>query len=92
MSKILLKDIITDLSDEHGIAKADVSKLVRGTFDIIELALAHGDDVQLTGFGTFTTAERPERTRNVFGKPTIIPALTQVKFKPGKNLRDTVAG
>ena len=55
-------------------------------------ALAKGEKVQLTGFGTFETKERSARMgRNVHTKEAMeIPASRVPTFKPSKNLKDLV--
>jgi DNA-binding protein HU-beta len=68
------------------------SKAVDGFFEAIQGALAKGEDVALTGFGSFTVAQRSERQgRNPkTGDAITIAASKQVKFKPGKALKEGV--
>jgi DNA-binding protein HU-beta len=69
------------------------SKAVDGFLEAIQGALAKGEDVALTGFGSFTISRRSEREgRNPkTGEPLMIAASKQVKFKPGKALKEGVA-
>ena len=92
MEAVLLSEIVEHVADTTGVTKADTSKVIKAALRTIEETLADGIDVQLTGFGKFSTRERPASTRNVFGKEHNIPAMTLVKFKPGKSLRVAVAG
>lgn len=59
----------------------------------IETALAKGDSVALTGFGTFKVAERNARTaRNPrTGEPIEIKARKVVKFTAGKKLKEAIS-
>ena len=59
-------------------------------FDFIAMNLAEGNDVQITGFGKFTTAKRASRVRNVFGAEHVIPERQVAKFKAGRTLRDLI--
>ena len=55
-------------------------------------ALADGDKVQISGFGTFEVRHRKARTgRNPrTGEPVEIAASNAPAFKPGKNLKEAV--
>ena len=63
-----------------------------GLFDAIQDALARGDSIALTGFGTFSVKSRPARTgRNPgTGESIEIAASMAPSFKAGKTLRDAV--
>ena len=78
-------------------SKADISKKAAGDAvdAIIETITAHlkkGERVQLPGFGSFSVSERAARTgRNPATGATIhIPASKNVRFKMGKELKDTL--
>ena len=63
MDKVILKkDMIRRLQNETGLKKLDIINVVKGVFNIVEEALADGDSVHITGFGTFKTAERRPKT------------------------------
>ncbi len=55
-------------------------------------ALANGESVTFTGFGTFKVVERAERKgRNPrTGEEMLIPASKAAKFTPGKLLKDSL--
>ena len=65
---------------------------VDGVLDAIQDALAKGDTVALTGFGTFSVRSRPARTgRNpATGESIEIAASKSPAFKAGKTLRDAI--
>jgi DNA-binding protein HU-beta len=69
------------------------SNAVDAIFDTIQTALAKGEDIALTGFGSFSLIARKARQgRNPkTGTPITIAASKQVKFKAGKNLKEGVA-
>lgn len=78
-------------------ATADLSKAQAGwaldaVIKNIELALAQGDSVNITGFGKFTVSERSARTgRNPQTGETIQIAASKVpKFSPGKDFKRIV--
>jgi DNA-binding protein HU-beta len=66
---------------------------LQGFTGAIEEALASGETVSLTGFGSFSVTTRAARTgRNPqSGKEIKIAARKVVKFKAGKGLADDVA-
>ena len=51
-------DLIAAVATATGISKSDAAGAVDSTFDVISDALRRGDDVRLTGFGTFDVADR----------------------------------
>ena len=85
-------DLINVVADAAGITKAQAGDAVNAVFDGIEETLKKGDKASFVGFGTFATAHRAAREgRNpATGKTIQIAAKTQVKFKAGKGLVDSV--
>jgi len=74
------------------IAKAEVERIVNGFMDEVKNAVANGDSVQLTGFGTFENRRRAAReARNPqTGEAILIPEKRVPAFKPGKAFKDAV--
>jgi len=72
--------------------KASASRAVEAVLDNIADALKNGDQVTLSGFGTFSVTARAARTgRNPrTGESINIPASKNPKFKAGKGLKDAV--
>ena len=94
-SKALSKqDIATTIADKMDMSRAKASEAVDAMLAAIGDALKSKSEVRLTGFGTFTTSARKATTgRNPrTGEEIKIAASTSVKFKPGKALKDSVAG
>ncbi|MEW8701941.1 MAG: HU family DNA-binding protein [Candidatus Thiodiazotropha sp.] len=75
-----------------GLPKELAARAVDTTVTSITHALAQGEDVRITGFGTFRTRTRPERqVRNPrTGCLSMAPESRHVRFVPGSALRDAV--
>jgi len=90
MTKTELVDLI---SKKSGISKVKSKEALNAFTDGIMKALKKKDGrVTLVGFGTFTKVRRKARKGRDpnTGKPIKIKAKNVVKFKPGKNLRESV--
>jgi DNA-binding protein HU-beta len=74
--------------------ETQVTAVVNATFNAIQDALAKGDEVALTGFGTFRISERGSREgRNPqTGERITIPSRKSPSFKPGTQLKRAVSG
>ena len=85
-------ELITKISEKAEVSKATAEKLLNATLTSIHEGLAEGENLTLVGFGTFSVVNRAARTgRNPqTGKAINIPAKNVVKFKPGKNLSESV--
>ena len=85
-------DLINTVSDSAGITKEQAAAAVNSVFSSIESTLKAKEKAAFIGFGTFSTSERAAREgRNPSTGATIqIAAKTQIKFKPGKALADSV--
>ena len=69
------------------------AEIVNTVFAIISETLAKGESVIITGFGKFESVTTKARTgRNPkTGEPVEIPAKTAIKFRPGKNLKESAS-
>jgi len=85
-------ELVSAIAENAGITKADASRALQALIETITTAMSNGDSVSLTGFGTFTVAERAARTgRNPSnGKALKIAAKKVAKFKAGKGLSQAV--
>ena len=85
-------DLINAVAGATGSTKADAGNAVDAILDAIAGALRNGDDVRLTGFGTFSVSHRSARMgRNPrTGASMYIPASNQPKFKAGATLKSAV--
>ena len=86
------QDLIDAVSAKSNLPKRQVAMVIDATFNAIRDAMAEGQKVTMTGFGSFEVAQRNEREgRNPrTGEKMKIPPSTQVKFKAGKGLKDLV--
>jgi DNA-binding protein HU-beta len=87
-------ELVAAVADESGLSKSDAGKAVDALFGAIQKTLSKGDEVRITGFGTFGVAERAaSKGRNpATGEEIQIPASKRPKFTAGKPLKDAVKG
>ncbi|MEO0017508.1 MAG: hypothetical protein RLZZ522_791 [Verrucomicrobiota bacterium] len=77
------------------ISQQEIAEILQTFIDEITDALAHGDNVVMRKFGTFEVREMKAKLGRNPKNPTAtvkIPARVGVKFRPGKELKDKVAG
>ena len=84
--------LIDALADKAGLTKVDAKKAVDIVTEVITGALARGEKITWTGFGTFEVRSRAARMgRNPqTGVPMRIPATKTPAFRAGKSLKDAV--
>ena len=86
-------DLIAALASRftHLTAK-DAEIVVKDILDAIGNSLAHGDRVEIRGFGSFSLNYRsPRKGRNPkSGDPVSVPAKYVPHFKAGKEMRERV--
>lgn len=82
------------VAEEAGLNRAQASRAIDALLNSITQSLASGEEVRLTGFGTFRVAETKARTgHNPQTKETIeIAAGKRAAFKPGEALKSAVKG
>ncbi len=85
-------EMIEALANATGLTKADSERAFNGVFDLLKGELAKGNNVSVSGFGTFRISERAAREgRNPATGETIkIAASKNVSFKAGKDLKESV--
>ena len=85
-------ELVDALSKDSGLTKADSEKAINSFISIMEKTLKKGQDVSLVGFGSFSVKETAGRSGRNFktGATISIPPRKSVRFKPGKNLKDSV--
>ncbi|MGD9548920.1 MAG: HU family DNA-binding protein [Candidatus Krumholzibacteriia bacterium] len=91
-------ELIEQVARKSNLSKAAARRAVDAIFStvpkegIIASAVAGGDRVQITGFGTFEQRKRKKRNgRNpLTGDPIVIPAAKYPAFTAGKSLKDRV--
>lgn len=85
-------DLITKITEKADLSKTQATDALNAVLGTISETLQDNEKVTLVGFGTFSLNHRPAREgRNPSNGKTIqIAAKNQVKFKPGKELSDSV--
>jgi DNA-binding protein HU-beta len=86
------KDFIAAIAENAEVTKKDAEAVVKATFAVLEKAMADGDRVSITGFGTFEVRERKARTgKNPRTGATVkIAACKAPAFKASHVLKDAV--
>jgi len=87
------QDLVAGAATAAGVTKKDASAVLEAILDLITKSLKKGENVTITGFGTFRVSARAARTgvnpRNPSEKIKI-PAMNLPAFKAGKSLKDAV--
>ena len=94
MNKADLASKLWELHSQKGVdvSKRHAEEVVDFVFDSIADCLKKGEEVSISGFGTFVAKQRKARTaRNPrTGEAVQVPAMKVPKFKAGKGLKDAV--
>ncbi|HKG26830.1 MAG TPA: HU family DNA-binding protein [Thermomicrobiales bacterium] len=86
------QDLVRSVAQQTSKPESQVAPIVSAVFATIEQALADGDEVAVSGFGSFRVVERPARTgRNPQTRQeiTIGPRRTPA-FRAGASLKRAV--
>jgi len=87
------RDLVVRISSETGLIQQQVLDVVQRTLDYIAEAVAKGETVELRNFGVFEVKIRKARIGRNPNSPEAdvrIPPRAVVKFKPGKEMRESV--
>lgn len=82
--------LIEKIADHAQMTKTQSEALLDATLEVIQKAVAKGEEVKLVGFGTFSRLSRkPRAGRNPkTGQPVTIPGAKIPRFKPGKEFKE----
>ena len=85
-------ELVDAIAASTGLSKSDGANAIDGMLNAISGALKDGDEVRLTGFGTFSVAQRKasEGRNPRTGEIIQIPASKLLKDKPGKILKQAM--
>ena len=85
-------ELVAAAAKKSGLTQKDTDKALNALMEAVSEALANGDKVQLTGFGTFEVREKAAREgRNPRTGETIsVPASKAPAFKAGASLKKAV--
>ena len=88
------KDLVQTVAQEAGLSAAQADTAVSATLDAVVAAVAAGEKVSLSGFGTFEQRSRAARSgRNPqTGEPLEIAASVAPAFKPASAFKQAVSG
>ena len=87
-------DIAELLNKQVGLSRAESAELVEQVLDMVTEALETGENVKISGFGTFVLRDKNERVgRNPkTGIEVPITPRRVLTFRPSQTLRDRVSG
>jgi DNA-binding protein HU-beta len=87
------RDLIDAVAETADITKKEAATALEATLDVIQTVVTAGDEVRISGFGVFDSAERPPRKGvNAFnGEPWSVPATRVPKFKAFDAFKAAVA-
>ncbi|MBL4587960.1 HU family DNA-binding protein [Candidatus Babeliales bacterium] len=85
-------ELIEAISEETTYSKKEVIRFLTSFTKIIERTLKKGDKVSLTGFGTYWSSTRPERTgiNPATKEKIILPEVRVPRFKAGKQFKEQI--
>ena len=87
------QDLVNAAATQAGVTKKTASEVLEAMLGAITDSLKSGENVTVTGFGTFRVSSRAARTgvnpRNPQEKIKI-PAMKIPAFKAGKSLKDAI--
>jgi nucleoid DNA-binding protein len=87
------RDLVVRIANETGLVQQQVLEVIQKTLDYISEAVAQGKNVELRNFGVFEVKVRKARIGRNPNAPATdvpIPPRAVVKFKPGKEMRESV--
>ena len=85
-------ELVAALAAKTELSKKDSEAALNALVDVIGETIAKGEKVQLIGFGTFESKDRPARIARTprTGEDVKIAAAKAPAFKAGKALKDLV--
>ncbi|MFE5159669.1 HU family DNA-binding protein [Streptomyces sp. NPDC056697] len=88
------RQITAGIAERTGLSRAQAAAALDALQELLTQSAERGEDVQMTGLGTFRRAERAARTgRNPHtGQPVEIAASVSMRFKPSKTLTERLSG
>lgn len=86
------QELVAAIASSTSQSEATVTEVLNAAFEAIENSLASGDEVALSGFGSFRVVHRPARDgRNPqTGAPMRINAKKSPAFRAGASLKRAV--
>ena len=84
------KELINELAEESGYTKEDSQRLVKSLIDTMSEDFEKGENVTISGFGTFEVKKRMERVlvNPTTGKKMLVPPKLILGFKPSNSIKE----
>ena len=84
------KELINELAEEPGYTKEDSQRLVKSLIDTMSEDFEKGENVTISGFGTFEVKKRMERVlvNPTTGKKMLVPPKLVLGFKPSNSIKE----
>lgn len=92
---MIKNDLVNRVTDETGVPRAQAARAVETIIEAMRRSLASGGRIELRGFGVFLVRRRKRGIGRNPKRPdeqVEIPPGFTIRFKPGKELRDLMAG
>lgn len=85
-------ELVQSISQDAGISLKEAGAALDTFLEVVRSSLKKGDEIRLTGFGTFKTVKRAARqgVNPATGEKIKIKARTVPKFVAGKELKDII--
>jgi DNA-binding protein HU-beta len=92
--KVTKSEFVDQVASESGLSKGDANKAVETALQVIEDTLKGGGEINITGFGKFSVAERGARqgVNPQTGERIQIAASRVPKFSAGSALKKSIKG
>ena len=87
-------EFVDQVASESGMSKGDATKAVDAFLDVVTETLRRGGDINFTGFGKFSVADRGARqgVNPQTGEKIQIAATRVPRFSAGSALKNAVKG
>ena len=84
------KELINELAEESGYTKEDSQRLVKSLIDTMSEDFEKGENVTISGFGTFEVKKRMERVlvNPTTGKKMLVTPKLVLGFKPSNSIKE----
>lgn len=85
-------DLAERIHTNTGLSRKDSAAMMESVFELIKVSLEAGEDIKISGFGSFTVSQKTARRgRNPqTGEAITIAARRVLAFKPSTMLRQAV--
>jgi DNA-binding protein HU-beta len=92
--KVTKSEFVDQVASQSGLSKGDATKAVETALEVIESTLKGGGEINITGFGKFSVAERGARqgVNPQTGERIQIAASRVPKFSAGSALKKSIKG